>query len=185
LLLKGPNVFQGYLNRPELNKDVYTADGYFRTGDIGYRDAKGNYYITDRAKELIKYSRDLDLFLFLLSADGISNNVLDGFQVAPAELEGALLAHPDIVDACVIGVWDAQRQTEVPRAYIVAKPGTAADDTLATAIVEWLARKLAPHKRLRGGVRFIDAVPKSAAGKILRRVLKDAAKQGEELKPKL
>jgi long-subunit acyl-CoA synthetase (AMP-forming) len=58
LLLKGPNVFQGYLNRPELNEDVFTTDGYFRTGDIGYRDAKGNYYITDRAKELIKYSEE-------------------------------------------------------------------------------------------------------------------------------
>jgi 4-coumarate--CoA ligase len=85
----------------------------------------------------------------------------------------------------VIGIWDTQRQTEVPRAYVVVRPGTAADGALATDITEWLAKQLAVHKRLRGGVRFIDAVPKSAAGKILRRVLKDAAKKEEQTKAKL
>jgi 4-coumarate--CoA ligase len=183
LLLKGPNVFQGYLNRPELNKDIFTADGYFKTGDIGHRDSKGNYYITDRAKELIKYSKNWIQALPI--GDGIAKNSLDGFQVAPAELEGALVAHPDIVDACVIGVWDTQRQTEVPRAYIVVKPGTTADDALAANIVTWLSKQLAAHKRLRGGIRFIDGIPKSAAGKILRRILKDGAKREGEPKSKL
>jgi len=91
-----------------------------------------------------------------------------------------LLGREDIIDACVIGVWDTQRQTEVPRAYVVMRPGITKDDALAEEIIEWLAKQTAPHKKLRGGVRFIDVVPKSAAGKILRRVLKDQAKQEEQ-----
>ncbi|PKS06423.1 hypothetical protein jhhlp_007171 [Lomentospora prolificans] len=159
LLLKGPNVFSGYLNKPEQNKEVFTEDGYFKTGDIVYRDEKGNFYVTDRVKELIKFN---------------------GFQVAPAELEGMLLGREDIIDTCVIGVWDNERQTEVPRAYVVIKPGLTKDNALAQDIVEWLAKQTAPHKRLRGGVRFVDVIPKSQAGKLLRRVLKDQAKQEED-----
>jgi 4-coumarate--CoA ligase len=111
---------------------------------------------------------------------------LDGFQVAPAELEGILLGREDIADACVLGVWDNERQTEVPRAYIVVKAGVHSDDAIAKDITEWLSSRVAPHKRLRGGIRFIDAIPKSAAGKILRRVLKEEAKKEEaQIKAKL
>ncbi|KAI0204000.1 hypothetical protein F4808DRAFT_416582 [Astrocystis sublimbata] len=155
LWVKGPNVFPGYLNRPELQEDTFSPDGYFKTGDIGYFDDKGNLYITDRLKELIKYK---------------------GFQVAPAELEGVLQGHSDVADACVIPAHDRQRETEVPRAYLVLKPGVAGDETKAQEIVTWLDGRVADHKKLRGGVRFINEIPKNASGKLLRRVLKDQAK---------
>ncbi|KAJ8124968.1 hypothetical protein O1611_g8671 [Lasiodiplodia mahajangana] len=155
LWVRGPNVFPGYLNRPELQNETFSADGYFKTGDIGYFDDRGNLYITDRLKELIKYK---------------------GFQVAPAELEGILQGHSDITDACVIPAHDRQRETEVPRAYLVLKPGVARDDAKAQEIVSWLDSRVAEHKKLRGGVRFIDEIPKNASGKLLRRVLKEQAK---------
>ncbi|KAI0505534.1 hypothetical protein F5B22DRAFT_517949 [Xylaria bambusicola] len=155
LWVKGPNVFPGYLNRPELQDVTFSADGYFKTGDIGHFDEKGNLYITDRLKELIKYK---------------------GFQVAPAELEGVLQRHDDIADACVIPAHDLQRETEVPRAYLVLKPGVARNEAKAEEIVAWLSSRVADHKRLRGGVRFIDEIPKNASGKLLRRVLKERAK---------
>ncbi|RYP39928.1 hypothetical protein DL768_010684 [Monosporascus sp. mg162] len=156
LWVRGPNVFPGYLNRPELQAETFSACGFFKTGDIGYVDDKGNFYITDRLKELIKYK---------------------GFQVAPAELEGLLLGHDEISDACVIPAFDKQRETEVPRAYVVVKPGVPRTSEKAAEIVRWLDAKVAQHKRLRGGVRFIDEVPKNASGKLLRRVLKDLAKK--------
>ncbi|KAI1764737.1 acetyl-CoA synthetase-like protein [Hypoxylon sp. FL1150] len=156
LWFKGPNIFPGYLNRPELAKDTFSDDGYFKTGDIGYVDKKGNFYITDRLKELIKYK---------------------GFQVAPAELEGILLGHDEIADACVIPAHDHQRETEVPRAYLVLKPDVPRTDEKAAEIVAWIDGKVAQHKRLRGGVRFIDEIPKNASGKLLRRVLKDIARK--------
>ncbi|KAI0137007.1 putative phenylacetyl-CoA ligase [Xylariales sp. AK1849] len=154
--VKGPNVFSGYLNRPELAKDTFSEDGYFKTGDIGYIDAKENFFVTDRLKELIKYK---------------------GFQVAPAELEGVLLGHSDIADVCVIPAFDQQRATEVPRAYVVLTPGTLRTEEKAKEIVQWLSTKVSPHKQLRGGIRYIDAIPKNASGKILRRILKEQAKQ--------
>ncbi|RYP31036.1 hypothetical protein DL767_005976 [Monosporascus sp. MG133] len=156
LWVRGPNVFLGYLNRPELQAETFSACGFFKTGDIGYVDDKGNLYITDRLKELIKYK---------------------GFQVAPAELEGLLLGHDEISDACVIPAFDKQRETEVPRAYVVTKPGVPRTGEKAAEIVRWLDAKVAQHKRLRGGVRFIDEIPKNASGKLLRRVLKDLAKK--------
>ena len=109
----------------------------------------------------------------------------DGFQVPPAELEGLLLTRPDVADACVIGIWDAERQTEVPRAYVVARAGVVGNEALAADIAGWLAGRTAPHKKLRGGVRFVDEIPKSAAGKVLRRVLKEGAERGEATKAKL
>lgn len=95
--------------------------------------------------------------------------------MAPAELEDKLLGHEDVNDACVIGVWDNERHTEVPRAYIVLKPGVQESGELAQSIVDWLGERLSPPKKLRGGVRFVARIPKSQAGKILRRVLKEEA----------
>ncbi|KAK8048803.1 Photinus-luciferin 4-monooxygenase (ATP-hydrolyzing) [Apiospora phragmitis] len=165
LWVKGPNVFQGYLNRPELAKDTFSECGFFKTGDIGHVDAKGNFYITDRLKELIKYK---------------------GFQVAPAELEGLLLGHSDIADACVIPAFDKERYEEVPRAYVVMKAGVPRTDEKAKELIDWVASKVAPHKQLRGGIRFIDEVPKNPSGKILRRVLKEQAKKEDRAEgPKL
>lgn len=159
LWLKGPNVFQGYLNNPEGTKNAKTADGYFKTGDVGYQDEKGNFYITDRVKELIKYK---------------------GFQVPPAELEGLLAAHSEIDDVAVIGIYNKDQATEVPRAYVVPKKGVKADAETEKRIVSFLASKVANHKRLRGGVRFVDQIPKSTSGKILRRLLKEQATAEEK-----
>jgi 4-coumarate--CoA ligase len=159
LWVKGPNVFQGYLNNPEGTKNALTPDGYFKTGDVGHQDDKGNFWITDRVKELIKYK---------------------GFQVPPAELEGILLSHPYIDDVAVIGVYNADQATEVPRAFVVPKKGVEGGKENGKEIVDWLAQKVASHKKLRGGVTFVDEIPKSASGKILRRVLKDRLKQEEE-----
>ena len=159
LWIKGPNVFKGYLNNPEGTANALTPDGYFKTGDVGYQDKDGNFYITDRIKELIKYK---------------------GFQVAPAELEGILIGHPQVNDVAIIGVYDEEQATEVPKAYIVPKEGLGKGEKEAAEIAEWLNKKVAPHKKLRGGVKFVDEIPKSVSGKILRRLLK--AKALEEVK---
>jgi 4-coumarate--CoA ligase len=159
LWIKGPNIFKGYLNNPEGTKNALTDDGYFKTGDVGYQDKDGNFFITDRVKELIKYK---------------------GFQVPPAELEGLLASNEKVNDVAVIGIYNKEQATEVPRAYVVVKPGVEADAQTGKQIVEWVSSKVANHKRLRGGVRFVDEIPKSVSGKILRRVLKERAQAEEE-----
>ncbi|UPX17713.1 uncharacterized protein EKO05_0008053 [Ascochyta rabiei] len=163
LWIKGPNVFKGYLNNPEGTANALTSDGYFKTGDVGYQDKDGNFYITDRVKELIKYK---------------------GFQVPPAELEGILVSHPNITDVAVIGVYDKDQASEIPRAYVVPKDGLGKGEKEAKEIVDWLGAKVAHHKKLRGGVRFVDEIPKSTTGKILRRLLKVKAQEEEDSKAK-
>lgn len=159
LWLKGPNIFQGYHNNPEATQAVL-SDGYFKTGDVGHQDADGNFFITDRVKELIKYK---------------------GFQVAPAELEGLISSHPLVRDVAVIGLYDRSQATEVPRAYVVRQQVDPGQKTISGhELAEWVATRVAPHKRLRGGVRFIEVVPKSASGKILRRLLKVQAEEEEK-----
>ncbi|KAJ6582984.1 AMP binding protein [Mycena vulgaris] len=160
LWIQGKSVMKGYLNNLAATSNAITPDGWFKTGDVAIRDKEGHYYIVDRRKELIKYK---------------------GFQVPPAELEALLLTHPEIADAAVIGVDSVEQATELPRAYVVhGRPdqvNTAqAKAAFATSIVKWMETKVAKHKFLRGGVAVIDAVPKSAAGKILRRELRDLAK---------
>jgi acyl-CoA synthetase (AMP-forming)/AMP-acid ligase II len=155
----GPNVMTGYLNNPEANATAFDEDGWFKTGDIGFVDGDGWITFTDRLKELIKYK---------------------GFQVPPAELEALLLTHPQIVDAAVIPVLD-DAAGEVPRAFVTLAPA-AADEFDAEAIAAWVAERVAPHKKLRGGVVQMvapDVIPKSASGKILRRVLVQRNKDGE------
>lgn len=166
LYLRGPNVFLGYHNNPTATAQCLSPDGWFRTGDVGYQDKDGNFFITDRVKELIKYK---------------------GFQVAPAELEGLLVDHDAVNDVAVIGIESKEHGTEVPRAYIVrsekSKASGVSEEEEAANIVRWLDGKVAYHKRLRGGVRFVDTIPKSPSGKILRRVLKERAK-AEAAQPK-
>lgn len=184
--MKGPNVFQGYLNRPELAKDTFSDCGFFKTGDIGHSDAKGNFYITDRLKELIKYSKSKSKGLQLHSMANPFIFTTEGFQVAPAELEGLLLGHSEIADVCVIPAFDKERSEEVPRAYVVMKAGVPQTDEKAKELIDWVANKVAPHKQLRGGIRFIEEVPKNPSGKILRRVLKEQAKKEDRAEgPKL
>lgn len=163
LWIKGPNIFKGYLNNPEGTSNALTEDGFFKTGDVGYQDEKGNFYITDRVKELIKYK---------------------GFQVPPAELEGLLASHPKINDVAVIGIYDKDQATEVPRAYVVPASGVQRIKEVEVDIAGWLAVKVANHKRLRGGIRFVDEIPKSPSGKILRRMLKLKAQAEESKAPK-
>jgi 4-coumarate--CoA ligase len=160
--LSGPNVFKGYWRNPAATAQSITPDRYYRTGDIGYIDSSKNIYITDRVKELIKYN---------------------GFQVAPAQLEGLLLGHPAVNDVAVIGVYSEQRATELPRAYIVPAQGVKTGKKLEGEVSEWLNGRVAPYKRLRGGIVWVDEIPKSAAGKVLRRVLSERAKREEGEKP--
>ncbi|RDW76943.1 hypothetical protein BP6252_04996 [Coleophoma cylindrospora] len=155
--IKGPNIFQGYLNNPQGTQNALTSDGYFKTGDIGYQDETGNLYITDRMKELIKYK---------------------GFQVPPAELEGHLLTHHDVEDVAVVGFYRKEMATEVPVAFVVLRNGIDGTPAKEKEIVQWLSSMVASHKRLRGGIRWAKKIPKSPSGKILRRVLR---KEMEEL----
>jgi acyl-CoA synthetase (AMP-forming)/AMP-acid ligase II len=146
LLIRGPQIMKGYLNRPEDTANSIDRDGWYHTGDVGYFDEAGWFYISDRTKELIKYK---------------------GMQVAPAELEALLLTHPAVLDAAVVRKTD-EEAGEVPKAFVVLKP--AAPPTTADALMSWIAERVAPHKRIRE-VQFIDQIPKSATGKILRRLL--------------
>jgi len=153
LCIKGPQVMLGYLDEPEKTRECLTEDGWLHSGDIGYVDEDGYYYIVDRLKELIKYK---------------------GFQVAPAELEAVICSNDLLTDCAVIPVED-KRGGEVPRAYVVKREGVEVSEEDVLAYVE---ERVAPHKKLRGGVVFIDAIPKNPSGKILRRVVIEMDRAG-------
>lgn len=146
VLVTGPQVMAGYLNNPAATAATIDSDGWLHTGDLGYVDADGFLFIVDRVKELIKYK---------------------GFQVAPAELEALLVTHPAIADAAVVGRPD-EEAGEVPVAHVVRRAGA---EVTADEVKAFVAAKVASFKRL-ADVRFIDTVPKSPSGKILRRLLK-------------
>jgi len=143
--VRGPHVMKGYLANEVATAMTVDSDGWLHTGDIGLADAEGYLTVVDRMKELIK---------------------VKGYQVAPAQLEAVLLQHPAIADAAVIGVPD-EEAGELPKAFVVLRePGTSAE-----AIIADTARQLAPHQRIRR-LEFVDAIPKSPSGKILRRELR-------------
>jgi acyl-CoA synthetase (AMP-forming)/AMP-acid ligase II len=146
LWFKGPNVMAGYLNNDSATKETIDDDGWLHTGDLAQVDANGCVYIVDRLKELIKYK---------------------GYQVPPAELEAVLLSHPEIADAAVIGVVDAEGE-EVPKAFVVKQSEASLS---ADEVMEFVAGQVAPYKKVRQ-VEFIEAIPKSASGKILRKDLR-------------
>ncbi|MFG2329592.1 4-coumarate--CoA ligase family protein [Streptomyces sp. NPDC048604] len=146
--IRGPQVMKGYFGRQDATDAMIDTDGWLHTGDIGRVDADGWLYVVDRVKELIKYK---------------------GFQVAPAELEALLLTHAGIADAAVIGVAD-EDGNEVPKAYVVRQPGT--EPLTEDDVITFVAGQVAPYKKIRR-VEFIDAVPKAASGKILRRELRE------------
>lgn len=147
LWIRGPQVMKGYLNNPEATAATIDADGWLHTGDIAVIDADGHVSIVDRLKELIK---------------------VKGFQVAPAELEAMLLTHPAVADVAVIGIPD-EESGEIPRAFVVLKPGQQVKSDEITA---FLADRVATYKVVHDIV-FTDEIPKSASGKILRRLLRD------------
>ena len=145
LCIKGPQVMLGYWNNPAATARTIDSNGWLHTGDIACYDADGQLFIRDRLKELIK---------------------VKGFQVAPAEVEAVLQSHPMVLDAAVIGISDDEAG-EVPLAFVVAAPG--ADVTIIAA---YLRDQLSSYKQPKR-IEFIAAIPKSASGKILRRILKD------------
>src|SRR6516162_1218758 len=145
LWLRGPQVMRGYLNNPCATAESLDGEGWYHTGDIGYADGDGYFYIVDRVKELIKYK---------------------AYQVAPAELEALLLMHPAIADAAVIAKPD-ESAGEVPKAFVIAKGPVSAEEVL-----EFVAARVAPYKKIRY-VEFVEGLPKSPAGKLLRRALRE------------
>ena len=160
LWLRGPQVMRGYRNRPEATAATLGPGGWLRTGDLCYIDPDGYLFVVDRLKELIKYK---------------------GAQVAPAELEALLCAHPAVADAAVVPRPDPEAG-EVPVAYVATRSQVSADELDA-----WVAGRVAPFKRLRG-IRFVDQVPRSLTGKLLRRVLveterADAGRFRAEIEP--
>jgi len=147
--VKGPQMRKGYYNNVQATQDTIDPEGWLHTGDIAICDDDNYFYIVDRLKELIK---------------------VRGFQVAPSELEDLLRKHPGVLDVAVIGVPD-ERAGELPRAFIVPKDkGSLTEED----IHKYVDTKVSPHKKLKGGVEFVQIIPKAASGKILRRELKKA-----------
>ncbi|KAJ8962649.1 hypothetical protein NQ318_001042 [Aromia moschata] len=151
LCFKGPMVMMGYYNDEKATRESFTSDGWLKTGDLGYYDDEGYFYIVDRLKELVKYK---------------------GFQVAPAELEAILLTHPKVRDVGVVGLPD-ELAGELPLAFVVKRDGAEVSEQ---ELQEFVARVVSPQKRLRGGVVFVSEIPKNPSGKILRRVLRERLK---------
>jgi long-chain acyl-CoA synthetase len=146
ITIRGPQVMQGYWKAPEETARAL-RDGWLYTGDIGSIDAGGYTYLVDRKKEMIKCR---------------------AFSVAPAELEAALLEHPDIADCGVVGVPDAEAG-EVPHAFVVPRKGCTLGDA---ALTDYFSRRLAGYKMIRKW-HVTDAIPRTPSGKILRRMLKE------------
>jgi len=160
LLLRGPQVMKGYLHEPEATRNTITEDGWLHTGDIATIDEEGWIYLKDRMKELIKYK---------------------GFPVPPADLEALIATMPQVKDVIVIPIPD-EEAGEVPRAYVVKQEtngSTNSDAVVFTEqdVIDFVYQHVAPHKRLRGGVVFVESVPKSPSGKLLRRLQIEKDKQ--------
>ena len=148
LWVRGPQVMKGYLNNDDATRNTIDDEGWLHTGDVAVVDEHHHVSIVDRVKELIKYK---------------------GFQVPPAELEALLVAHPKVADVAVIGIAD-EEAGEIPKAFIVRQPG--ADDLTIDELQAYVSEHVASYKQVRL-VEFIDEIPKSASGKILRRMLRD------------
>jgi long-chain acyl-CoA synthetase len=151
ILVRGPQVMSGYWNAPEETARVL-RDGWLHTGDIGWIDSEGYVFIVDRKKEMIKYK---------------------GFSIAPAELEAALLEHPDVADCAVTGVPDGE-DGEIPKAFVVGRSGTTID---VGVISQFMASRVAGYKQIREWA-VVSSIPRTPSGKILRRSLKELPAAG-------
>jgi acyl-CoA synthetase (AMP-forming)/AMP-acid ligase II len=148
--VRGPNVMKGYWKQPAATTETLVGDGWMRTGDVGYVDSDGCIFLVDRLKEMIKFN---------------------ALQVAPAELEDIIQSHPAVADAAVIGAPEPA-VGEIPMAFVVKKQGAVLE---AEELMQYVAARVAPYKKVRA-VEFVQEIPKSPAGKILRRVLKETVR---------
>ncbi|EXJ73084.1 uncharacterized protein A1O5_04233 [Cladophialophora psammophila CBS 110553] len=151
LCIKGPNIIKEYFNNPEATRAAYTSDGWFHTGDIAYFNADGKLFIVGRSKELLKYK---------------------SFQVSPTEVESILGQLPGISDIGVIGVPDGEGN-DLPRAYIVRSQKGKTAALSEKDVHDFLNPRVSNYKRLRGGVRFVEEIPRNLNQKIMRNVLKE------------
>lgn len=185
LVVQSPSVVLGYLNNDEANKETFIDDTdgkgrWMRTGDeaVVRKGPKGHehVFIVDRIKELIKVKVRLPFHSDIRTELTLSDQ---GLQVAPAELEAHLLTHPSVADVAVIPIPD-DAAGEVPKAFVVksASVGLEENDRMIKRdIAKHVQEHKARHKWLKGGVEFIDVIPKSPSGKILRRLLRDKEKE--------
>ena len=157
VLARGPQVVMGYLNNEKATKETFDRDGFLHTGDQGLLDEEGMIHITDRIKELIK---------------------VKGIGVAPAELEDLLLGHPKVEDVAVMGIPD-DYSGELPKAFVKLKDVVQADTAVGKELIAFVKEKKVRHKWVKE-IEFVPEVPKSASGKILRRVLRDKEKSGKD-----
>ncbi|KAI0465701.1 acetyl-CoA synthetase-like protein [Xylaria cf. heliscus] len=155
ILARGPQVVMGYLNNEKATRETFDTDGFLHTGDQGIIDSEGFITITDRIKELIK---------------------VKGIGVAPAELEDLLLGFTAVEDCAVLAVPD-ERAGERPKAFVVLKPGHRADEVTGLALFAHVEKNKVRHKWIKE-IEFVEEIPKSPSGKILRRVLRGGAKKG-------
>lgn len=161
LVVTGPAIALGYLNNEKATKETF-VDGWVRTGDEVIINDAGELFVVDRIKELLK---------------------VKGFQVAPAELEGFLLDHPDVSDVCVVSVLD-DYNGDLPLAFIVPSPSAqkriaqnpAEADMIKNALIKHVAEGKSSYKQLTAGVEFVDAIPRNPSGKLLRRLSRDRAR---------
>jgi long-chain acyl-CoA synthetase len=151
IIIRGPQVMKGYLNRPDENAQAL-RDGWLYTGDLGMMDEEGYFYITDRKKDIIKYK---------------------GYSVAPAEIEAVLYEHPAVRECAVVGRPDALAG-EVPRAYVVLHDGCS---PCAEELIQFCEQRVAAYKKVRE-VEFVAEIPKTRVGKVLRRLLRDSDRGG-------
>ncbi|KAK5137216.1 hypothetical protein LTR08_000721 [Meristemomyces frigidus] len=156
ILAKGPQIVMGYLNNEKATRESFDADGYLHTGDQGVIDENGLITITDRIKEMIK---------------------VKGIGVAPAELEDLLLGHEKVEDVAVLGIKD-EYSGELPKSYIVLKRGHEASPETGRELMAYVRERKVRHKAVKE-VEFCEEIPKSASGKILRRMLRDKSRSGE------
>ncbi|OWF49894.1 probable 4-coumarate--CoA ligase 1 [Mizuhopecten yessoensis] len=146
IMCKGPQVMKGYLNNMAATRETITTDGWIKTGDIGYYDKDGHYFVVDRLKDIIKYK---------------------GYQISPTYLESILTSHPAVMESAIVGI-PCDELGEVPRAYVVTRSHVTAQE-----LIQHVNDQVSPFKRLRGGVEFVREIPKLPSGKILRRKIRD------------